>query len=95
MPSFQADTGALASIASRLTSVVDSLNDEAHSSFDTASLGYPDAISALESFVKGWSHGRSEIQSGVNTIQAILQRAAGTYNEAESDTINSTSAGAA
>jgi hypothetical protein len=73
-------------IASRLSSVVDALDDEAHSSFDATVLGFPEAVGGLSDFVSGWSHGRAEISTSVKDVQQGLNGAAGAYDAAESDT---------
>jgi hypothetical protein len=83
MPAFQANTGQMTQVASRLTGVVNSLTNEAHSGFDTSSLGHPDAMSALEDFVSGWSHGRSEIATGVTTVHQNLVGSATNYDTTE------------
>lgn len=70
-------------IGSRLSSVVSALEDETHSSFDASALGFSDAIGGLSDFVSGWSHGRSEIASGVKDIQGSLVGASGAYEQVE------------
>jgi hypothetical protein len=80
MPAFQADTDQMTSVAARLTGVVNSLNSEAHGGFDAGAFGHPDAVSALQEFVSNWSHGRSEISTGVSTAQQNLVGSAGNYN---------------
>lgn len=88
MPAFQADTDQMQQIAARLTGIVNSLNSEAHSGFDTSSLGHPDAISGLQSFVSNWSHGRSEISTGVTTAQRNLTGSATNYQHTETTNVN-------
>jgi hypothetical protein len=83
MPSFKADTDQMTSVAARLTGVVDSLNSQAHSGFDTGALGHPDAVSALQSFVSNWSHGRSEISTGVQNAHQNLVGSAGNYTKVD------------
>jgi hypothetical protein len=83
MPAFKANTDQMTSVAARLTSVVNMLTSETHSGFDTAALGHGDAISALESFVSNWSHGRSEIATGVTTAHENLVGSAGNYTTVE------------
>jgi hypothetical protein len=83
MPSFKADTDQMTNIASRLVGVVNSLNSEAHSGFDTGALGHPDAVSALQTFVSNWSHGRSEIATGVQTAHSNLIGSAGNYSKVD------------
>jgi hypothetical protein len=79
MPAFQADTDQMTSVAARLTGVVNSVNSEAHGGFDASAFGHPDAISGLQEFVSNWSHGRSEIATGVSTAQQNLVGSAGNY----------------
>lgn len=79
MTTFRADVDQMSDLASRLSSVSSALNDEGHGSFDCAALGHPDAVAAMRDFVSGWSHGRSEIISGVETVQGALKGAAGNY----------------
>lgn len=66
-------------LAARLSAVVSALQDEGHGSFDCSGLGDPEAVGAMQAFVSGWSHGRSEITSGVDTIRSALRGAAGNY----------------
>jgi len=66
-------------LASRLSSVSNALQEEGHGSFDTSGLGDPDAVSAMAGFVSGWSHGRSEIVSGVDNVQSALKGASENY----------------
>ena len=70
-------------LASRLSSVISSLGEEGHGSFDCSALGDPEAVSAMESFVSGWSHGRSEIVSGIETVQGQLRGAAEAYRRSD------------
>jgi hypothetical protein len=83
MPAFQADTDQMTSVAARLTGVVNSLNSEAHGGFDAGAFGHPDAVSGLQDFVSNWSHGRSEIATGVSTAQQNLVGSAGNYKTVE------------
>jgi hypothetical protein len=83
MPSFQAEPDQMTSIAARLTGVVNSLNSETHGGFDTGALGHPDAVSGLQSFVSNWSHGRSEIATGVQTAQQNLVGSAHNYTKVD------------
>lgn len=73
----------MTSIAARLTGVVNSLTSETHSGFDTGALGHPDAVSALQSFVSNWSHGRSEIASGVQNAHTNLVGSANNYDKVD------------
>jgi len=69
----------MADLASRLSSVSAALQAEGHGSFDCSGLGDPDAVSAMSGFVSGWSHGRSEICSGVDDAQSALKGAGDNY----------------
>ena len=79
MTTFRADVDQLTDLASRLSSVSSALQDEGHGSLDASGLGDPDAVAAMEAFVSGWSHGRSEIVSGVDTVRTALKGAADNY----------------
>ena len=79
MTTFRADVDQMSDLASRLTGVSSVLQDEGHGSLDASALGHPEAIGALNDFVSGWSHGRSEIISGVQTVQSALKGAADSY----------------
>ena len=79
MTSFRADVDQMTDLASRLSSVAGALQGEGHGSFDSSMLGDPDAVGAMNGFVSGWSHGRSEIVSGVRDVSSALKGAAGTY----------------
>ncbi len=79
MASFGADVEEMHAAAVRLGSVVTTLQDEGHGSFDASSLGLPAAVSALERFVSNWSHGRTEIVQGVRALQQGLAGSATNY----------------
>lgn len=79
MTTFRADLDQMVSLASRLAVVKAALEDEGHGSLDASALGDADAVSAMEGFVSGWSHGRSEITAGVETVRAALKGASDTY----------------
>lgn len=83
MPTFEADTGQMSQIAARLSGVVKALNSEAHGGLDASALGHPEAVSGLTHFLSNWSHGRSEIASGVSTAQQCLSGAAHVYGAVE------------
>ncbi len=69
----------MADLASRLSSVVSALQEEGHGSFDCSGLGDSEAVAAMQAFVSGWSHGRSEIVSGVDEVRTALKGAADNY----------------
>ncbi len=79
MTTFRADLDQMLSLASRMTVVKGALQDEGHGSFDCSALGDADAVGALQGFVAGWSHGRSEIVSGLEDVQSALKGASDTY----------------
>ena len=83
MTNFSADLNQMCDLAGRLDSVVNALQDEAHGGIDAGVLGDSEAVSAMEGFISGWSHGRSEITSGVDTVRSALRGAAGNYERSD------------
>lgn len=79
MTTFRADLDQMMSLGSRLSAVSSALQEEGHGSFDCSVLGDPEAVAAMQSFVSGWSHGRSEIVSGVEDVRGALAGAADNY----------------
>lgn len=93
MAKFQADTTQMRGIGSRLSAVVDALNDEAHSNFDTGALGMGQAVGGLSDFVSGWSHGRGQISSSVKDAQGSLNGSSNNYDSADGDAKDAFSGG--
>lgn len=84
MVAFKVDIDELGALAPQLSKVVSTLNDEGHNSMDHSVIGFGHGISAMDSFVSGWSYGRSQISKSVQNIQGDLQGASGNYHKAES-----------
>ncbi|HET9077152.1 MAG TPA: hypothetical protein VFN68_09480 [Acidimicrobiales bacterium] len=79
MTTFRADLDQMLDLASRMSVVKGALQHEGHGGFDCGALGDPDAVGAMQGFVSGWSHGRSEIISGLDTVHSALKGASDTY----------------
>ena len=83
MTTFRAGVDQMRDLAGRLDSVISALQDEAHGGIDAGALGDGSAVSAMQDFISGWSHGRSEVTAGVDTVRAALRGAADNYERSD------------
>ena len=83
MTSFRIDLDQVAHLAARLESVASALQGEAHGQLGVSALGDGAAVAAMSGFVSGWSHGRTEIVTGVRSAHTLLVGAAGNYRQSD------------
>jgi hypothetical protein len=83
MVAFRADLDVMDELSSRMGSIASTLDAEGHSAPDSSALGAGDAAGALDHFVSNWSHGRSEIVSGLHDARTALGGASGNYRASD------------